>query len=89
MSEHTQVTSPTLDRSTALEFVVGFDGSPSSRQALELAGLLGDARGGHVSVVYVAHMPAVDTLAASGRRGGPGDPRAGVDRTPQYALRSP
>lgn len=65
MSEHVQVTSPTLDRSPARtpEFVVGFDGSPSSRRALELAGLLGDVRGGHISVVYVAHMPAIDTLA--------------------------
>jgi nucleotide-binding universal stress UspA family protein len=44
--------------------VVGYDGSPPARRALDAAARLLQGRSGRIDVVYVAHLPAVDMLSA-------------------------
>jgi nucleotide-binding universal stress UspA family protein len=48
-----------------LFLVVGYDGSPPSRRALDAAIRLLQGRSGSIDVVYVAHVPAIDMLSAS------------------------
>jgi nucleotide-binding universal stress UspA family protein len=48
-----------------LFLVVGYDGSPPSRRALDAAIRLLQGRSGSIDVVYVAHVPAVDMLSAA------------------------
>jgi hypothetical protein len=45
--------------------VVGFDGSASSRHALDAAARLLDDRAGGMEIVYVAHLPAMALAASS------------------------
>jgi nucleotide-binding universal stress UspA family protein len=47
-----------------LYLVVGYDGSSPASRALDAAVNLLHGRGGSIAVVYVAHLPAVDTLSA-------------------------
>jgi nucleotide-binding universal stress UspA family protein len=47
-----------------LFLVVGYDGSPPARRALDGAAGLLRGRSGRIDVVYVAHLPAVDMLSA-------------------------
>jgi nucleotide-binding universal stress UspA family protein len=47
-----------------LFLVVGYDGSPPARRALDGAVSLLRGRSGRIDVVYVAHLPAVDMLSA-------------------------
>ena len=42
-----------------LHLVVGYDGSPPARRALDAASLLLDGRTGHIDVVYVIHTAVV------------------------------
>ena len=44
---------------TFLHLVVGYDGSPPARRALDAAILLLHGRSGHIDVVYVTHTPVV------------------------------
>lgn len=53
-------TPPTAD----LYLVVGYDGSQPASRALDAAISLLHGRAGHIEVIYVAHIPAVDTLSA-------------------------
>jgi nucleotide-binding universal stress UspA family protein len=46
--------------------VVGFDGSASSRHALDTAGRLLNDRAGGMEIVYVAHLPAMALAASPG-----------------------
>jgi nucleotide-binding universal stress UspA family protein len=46
--------------------VVGFDGSASSRHALDAAARLLNDRAGGMEIVYVAHLPAMALAASSG-----------------------
>ena len=48
-----------------LYLVVGYDGSPPASRALDAAVNLLHGRAGRVEVVYVAHLPAADTLSAN------------------------
>ena len=48
----------------ALHFVAGFDGSPSSCNALHTACLLARDRRCDLTVVYVSHIPALADVAA-------------------------
>jgi nucleotide-binding universal stress UspA family protein len=47
-----------------LYLVVGYDGSSPSSRALDAAVNLLHGRAGRIDVMYVAHLPAVDTLSA-------------------------
>jgi nucleotide-binding universal stress UspA family protein len=47
-----------------LYLVVGYDGSPPARRALDAAVNLLHGRAGRVEVVYVGHLPAADALSA-------------------------
>jgi nucleotide-binding universal stress UspA family protein len=55
----TTVTPPATD----LRLVVGFDGSPPARRALDAAVNLLQGRTGRIDVVYVAHMPSMAALS--------------------------
>jgi nucleotide-binding universal stress UspA family protein len=46
-----------------LYFVVGYDGSPPAVRALDAAIRLLQDRTGSIEVVYVAHLPSVDSLS--------------------------
>jgi nucleotide-binding universal stress UspA family protein len=46
--------------------VVGFDGSASSRHALDTAARLLTGRAGGMEIVYVAHLPAMALAASTG-----------------------
>ena len=46
-----------------LHFVVGYDGSPPAVRALDAAVRLLQGRTGTIEVVYVAHMPSIDSLS--------------------------
>ena len=46
-----------------LYLVVGYDGSPPAIRALDAAARLLVGRTGSIEVVYVAHLPSVDTLS--------------------------
>jgi len=46
-----------------LYLIVGYDGSDPAVRALDSAAALLRGRGGSIEVVYVPHMPAVDTLS--------------------------
>jgi nucleotide-binding universal stress UspA family protein len=48
-----------------LYLVVGYEGSPPARRALDAAVGLLQGRTGHIDVVYVAHLPAIDMLSAA------------------------
>ena len=48
-----------------LYLVVGYEGSPPARRALDAAVRLLHGRTGHIDVVYVAHVPAIDMLSAA------------------------
>lgn len=54
------VTPPTAD----LYLVVGYDGSPPASRALDAAARLLHGRAGRIEVVFVAHIPAIDTMSA-------------------------
>ena len=47
-----------------LYLVVGYDGSPPASRALDAAVNLLHGRAGRIQVVYVAHLPAADSLSA-------------------------
>lgn len=47
-----------------LYLVVGYDGSPPARRALDAAVSLRQGRAGHITVVYVAHMASTAMLSA-------------------------
>jgi nucleotide-binding universal stress UspA family protein len=47
-----------------LYLVVGYDGSPPATRALDAAVNLLHGRTGRIEVVYVAHVPSIDTLSA-------------------------
>jgi nucleotide-binding universal stress UspA family protein len=47
-----------------LRLVVGYDGSPPASRALDAAVRLLQGRTGHLTVVYVAHIPSVVELSA-------------------------
>jgi nucleotide-binding universal stress UspA family protein len=47
-----------------LYLVVGYDGSAPATRALDAAVRLLQGRAGRIEVVYVAHLPAVDSLSA-------------------------
>ena len=53
-------TSSTAD----LYLVVGYDGSPPASRALDAAARLLHGRAGRIEVVFVAHIPAIDTMSA-------------------------
>ncbi len=46
-----------------LYFVVGYDGSPPATRALDAAVRLLHGRTGSIEVVYVAHLPSIDSLS--------------------------
>ena len=46
-----------------LHFVVGYDGSPPAIRALDAAVRLLYGRTGRIAVVYVAHLPSIDSLS--------------------------
>jgi nucleotide-binding universal stress UspA family protein len=46
-----------------LRILVGFDGSPQSKRALDGAMRLLHERSGHIEVIYVAHMPSSAALS--------------------------
>jgi nucleotide-binding universal stress UspA family protein len=46
-----------------LYFVVGYDGSPPATRALDAAVRLLHGRAGAIEVVYVAHLPGIDSLS--------------------------
>jgi nucleotide-binding universal stress UspA family protein len=46
-----------------LYFVVGYDGSPPATRALDAAIRLLSGRSGAIEVVYVAHLPSIDSLS--------------------------
>jgi nucleotide-binding universal stress UspA family protein len=48
---------------TDLRLVVGYDGSPPARRALEAASRLLQGRTGRIELVYVAHMPSLAALS--------------------------
>lgn len=52
-------------RPASLHLVVGYDGSPPARRALDAAVGLLQGRDGSIEVVYVAHMPGVDMMSAN------------------------
>ena len=54
----------TTDTPANLYLVVGYDGSPPAGRALDAAVSLLRGRSGHIEVVYVAHLPAADSLSA-------------------------
>jgi nucleotide-binding universal stress UspA family protein len=47
-----------------LHLVVGYDGSAPATRALDAAVRLLQGRAGRIEVVYVAHLPAADSLSA-------------------------
>jgi nucleotide-binding universal stress UspA family protein len=47
-----------------LYLVVGYDGSPPAKRALDAAVRLLTGRTGSIEVVYIAHLPSVDMLSA-------------------------
>ena len=47
-----------------LYLVVGYDGSAPATRALDAAARLLQGRAGRIEVVYVAHLPAADSLSA-------------------------
>jgi nucleotide-binding universal stress UspA family protein len=47
-----------------LRFVVGYDGSPPARRALDGAVRLLQGRAGSIEIVYVAHVPGMAALSA-------------------------
>jgi nucleotide-binding universal stress UspA family protein len=47
-----------------LRLVVGYDGSPPASRALDAAVRLLQGRTGHITVVYVAHIPSMAALSA-------------------------
>jgi nucleotide-binding universal stress UspA family protein len=47
-----------------LRLVVGYDGSPPARRALDAAVRLLQGRAGHLTVLYVAHIPSMAELSA-------------------------
>src|ERR1700759_2332233 len=47
-----------------LYLVVGYDGSDPSSRALDAAVRLLQGRAGRIDVLYVAHLPAADSLSA-------------------------
>jgi len=47
-----------------LYLVVGYDGSPPAKRALDAAIRLLTGRTGSIEVVYIAHLPSVDMLSA-------------------------
>jgi len=49
-----------------VHIVVGFDGSAPSVRALDAAIRLLQGRDGRIDVVYVAHVPAIDSLSPGG-----------------------
>jgi nucleotide-binding universal stress UspA family protein len=49
---------------TDLRLLVGYDGSPPARRALDGAANLLQGRPGRIEVVYVAHMPSYASLSA-------------------------
>jgi nucleotide-binding universal stress UspA family protein len=55
-------TSPPL--TPHLYLIVGYDGSPPARRALDAAVRLRQGRQGHITVVYVAHMASAAMLSA-------------------------
>jgi nucleotide-binding universal stress UspA family protein len=54
----------TTDTPANLYLVVGYDGSPPAGRALDAAVSLLHGRAGHIEVLYVAHLPAADSLSA-------------------------
>jgi nucleotide-binding universal stress UspA family protein len=50
---------------TDLRLIVGYDGSPPARRALDAAVRLLQGRPGRIEVVYVAHMPSMAALSAT------------------------
>ena len=46
-----------------LYLVVGYDGSPPATRALDAAVRLLQGRAGAIEVVYVAHLPSIDSLS--------------------------
>lgn len=50
---------------TDLRLMVGYDGSPPARRALDAAIRLLQGRPGSIEVVYVAHMPSMAALSAA------------------------
>lgn len=61
MNGHKGLAFPTVTTAASpaavLHLVVGYDGSPPARRALDAAVLLLDGRTGRIDVVYVAHVP--------------------------------
>ena len=59
---------PLMDTTTPpardVRLVVGYDGSPPARRALDTAVNLLQGRTGRIEVVYVAHMPSTAALSA-------------------------
>jgi nucleotide-binding universal stress UspA family protein len=49
---------------TDLRLIVGYDGSPPAKRALDAAINLLQGRAGRIDVVYVAHMPSMAALSA-------------------------
>ena len=49
-----------------LDIVVGYDGSPPAVRALDAAVRLLHGRPGTIEVVYVAHLPSIDSLSPGG-----------------------
>jgi nucleotide-binding universal stress UspA family protein len=47
-----------------LRLVVGYDGSPPASRALDAAVRLLQGRSGHITVVYIAHIPSLAALSA-------------------------
>jgi len=46
-----------------LYLVVGYDGSAPATRALDAAARLLQGRAGRIEVVYVAHLPSIDSLS--------------------------
>jgi nucleotide-binding universal stress UspA family protein len=46
-----------------LHLVVGYDGSPPARRALDAAVRLLQGRTGRIEMVYVAHIPSIDMMS--------------------------
>ncbi len=55
---------PVTEPAGNLRLIVGFDGSPPATRALDAAVGLLSGRAGEITVLYIAHMAAVDMLSA-------------------------
>lgn len=54
---------PAMPAATDLRLVVGYDGSPPAKRALEAATRLLQGRAGGIELVYVAHLPSMAALS--------------------------